>query len=90
MSERARDFVECWKKEQLPPAADVDDALAQSAGLAETCYEAAAAAGISKEEIDREYDDLASDIAAALEARVATQEEMDPAANPDDRRAKRP
>ena len=73
MSERARDFVECWKKQQLPPAVDVEDALAQSTRLAEACYKSAAAADISNEEIDQEYDELASDIAAALEAQVAAQ-----------------
>ncbi len=70
MSERARDFVECWKEEHLQPAANGEEALAQSVTLAEACYQAAAEAGIPKEEIDREYEDLASDIAAALEAQI--------------------
>jgi tetrahydromethanopterin S-methyltransferase subunit H len=70
MSERARDFVESWKEEQLQPAANTEEALAQSAALAEACYQAAAEAGISKKEIDQEYEDLASDIAAALEAQI--------------------
>jgi hypothetical protein len=70
MSERARDFVESWKEEQLQPIANGEEALAQSVVLAEACYEAAAEAGIPKEEIDQEYEDLACDIAATLEAQI--------------------
>jgi hypothetical protein len=71
MSERARDFVESWKEEHLDLATCEEEALTQSMALAEACYEAAAEAGIPKEEIDREYEDLASDIAAALETQTS-------------------
>jgi hypothetical protein len=71
VSERARDFVESWKEEHVQPAACEEEALTQSVTLAEACYEAAAEAGIPKEEIDQEYEDLASDIAAALEAQIS-------------------
>lgn len=82
MSERARDFVECWKEEHLQLAVSGDEALTLSMTMAEACYQAAAEAGISKEEIDQEYEDLASDIAAALEAQISAK--MDGLAQTDD------
>ncbi len=70
MSERARDFVESWKEEQLKLPTGGEEVLTRSMTLAAACYEAAADAGIPKDEIDREYEDLASDIAAALETQI--------------------
>ncbi len=70
MSERAKDFVETFKQERLHPSAYEGDDLSESKALAAACYEAAEAAGISKEEIDEEYEDLVSDIATTAESMI--------------------
>jgi hypothetical protein len=59
MSERARAFVESWVKEYVHPVGYEDaNHHSKSRANAIACYESALIEGITKTEIDEEYDDL--------------------------------
>lgn len=64
MSERAKAFVEAWIEENVHPAAyEPEDDNTQSEANAAACIEAATAQGISKAEIDEEFEDLVAHMA---------------------------
>lgn len=68
MSERARAFVESWIEEYVHPIAYEDpNHHAESRANATACFESALIEGITKGEIDEEYEDLIARMAQAHE-----------------------
>jgi hypothetical protein len=71
MSERARDFVESWKDEYLHPVTyEPEGDLSESKANAAACYDSAAIEGISKAEIDEEYEDLIAEFVSSHEKMI--------------------
>ena len=68
MSLRAREFVESFIVEYEAPVAHEAGGLTESKAFAASCYASAAIEGISKAEIDEEYEDLVAEFASSHES----------------------
>jgi hypothetical protein len=67
MSARAAEFVEAWIHQNVHPEAE-EDGDERAAEYAASCMRDAEAAGISRGEIDEEFDDLEDVMARAISA----------------------
>jgi hypothetical protein len=70
MSRRAKEFVESFIVEYEAPVSHEADDLTESKAFAASCYASAAIEGISKAEIDEEYEDLVAEFASSHESMV--------------------
>ena len=70
MSPRAREFVESFMVEYERPVGHEGDDLTESKAFAASCYDSAAIEGISKAEIDEEYEDLVAEFASSHESMI--------------------